>query len=107
LPVVPTPISADKHLSLGGVAVTRDGRTVTVVVVCGGKLQVREGQAVLLTWVAGAVGAGAMSCALVPLTVRLRRPLGLRPLVDAVSGRRLRPAVCDASGRAIFQATCR
>jgi hypothetical protein len=44
---------------------------------------------------------------LAPLTAHLQRPLGSRPLVDKVNGRRLRPVVCDGSGLAIFRSVCR
>lgn len=107
LPAPPSPTRPGGHLTVGGVAVTPDGRTLTVMVLCGGTLRLHEGAAVSVTYVAGAVGAGAMSCALVPLTAQLRQPLGARRLVDGVSGRALRPVVCHASGQAVFRTACR
>jgi hypothetical protein len=105
--VAPRPTGPDGRLTVGAVAITPDGRTLTVVVLCGGKLTVREGTQVFITWIASAVGPGAMSCATVALTARLQRPLARRPLVDTVTGRTLRPVVCNVSGPAIYRTTCR
>lgn len=78
-----------------GVGVTADDRTVVAVVPCGGRLEVKESAtAVTLTWIASAVGAGAMSCAIVPLAKRLRSPLGARHLVDGPTGDRLPVGQC-------------
>jgi hypothetical protein len=78
-----------------GPAVSPDGRTIIVIVPCGGRLVVHESQdEVLITWIASALGAGVMSCAEVALTVHLRQPLGSRRLVDSVTGARLHPPVC-------------
>lgn len=71
---------------VGPLLVSADGRTLAGRFQCGGRLSAREapGQ-VTLTFVASSVGAGAMSCALVPVSVALRSPLGTRTLVDGVT----------------------
>jgi hypothetical protein len=89
-----------------GPAVSPDGRTIIVIVPCGGRLAVHESQVeVLITWIASALGAGVMSCAEVTLTVHLRQPLGSRRLVDGVTGARLHPPVCR-SDNGLFPYIC-
>ena len=95
LPLPPDQLETPSKLLYTGVGVSPDGRTIIVAVECGGRLVARERKnEVLLTWIASAVGAGAMSCAGVPLTAHLRRPLGGRPVIDGVTGTRLHPLVC-------------
>jgi len=53
---------------------------------CGGHLKARESRTrVQVTYIASEVGPGGMSCAHVPLTVELSKPLGARPIVDGVT----------------------
>jgi hypothetical protein len=76
---------------VGSLHPTPDRRTVWGRFPCGGRLTAREtAQQVALTYVASAVGHGAMSCALVPLAVVLAEPLGHRRVVDAETGQVLR-----------------
>jgi hypothetical protein len=100
LPLPPDQLNPSNNVLFSGVGVSPDGQTIIVIVMCGGRLVARESKnEVLLTWIAGALGAGVMSCANVPLTAHLRRPLGDRPLIDGVTRARLHPLVCHL-GRA-------
>jgi hypothetical protein len=55
---------------------------------CGGRLTADESSSrVVVTYVASAVGAGAMSCAAIVLRVRLAAPLAGRPVIDGVTHR--------------------
>lgn len=79
----PAPIST---WLIGPLTLAADGRTVSGRFQCGGTLVATETSTrVTLTFVAGAVGAGALSCALVPLTVVLHTTLGNRIVVDGVT----------------------
>jgi hypothetical protein len=95
-PLPPDQMETDQQgVLFSGVGVSPEGRTIIVVVDCGGRLVTRESKnEVLLTWIAPAVGAGAMSCPLVPLTAHLRRALGGRPVIDGVTRTRVHPLVC-------------
>jgi hypothetical protein len=67
---------------------------------CGGWLRASEtATSVRVTYVAGAVGPGAMSCALVRLTARLAQPLGNREVLDTTSGDRLMVTHCKSHPR--------
>lgn len=82
---------------LQAVSVGADDRRLATVVMCGGSLRLSETpNAVLVTYVASAVGPGAMSCARVRLTARLAAPLARRPVVDATSGDRVPVTQCTA-----------
>lgn len=95
LPLPPDQLETPSNVLRAGVGVSPDERTIIVIVECGGRLVARESKhEVLLTWIASAVGAGAMSCAEVPLTAHLRQPLGSRPVIDSATGARLHPPVC-------------
>jgi hypothetical protein len=74
----------------GGIALSPDGRTLGGIVLCGGTLHAAESaERVEIRLHVGAVGAGGMACARVPVTVQLAEPLGGRPVYDAVSGHRI------------------
>lgn len=76
--------SAPIHLTPGGMRLHGD-------VGCGGVLHATEtSDRVTITLHVGAVPAGAMSCAVVDVGVRLGAPLGSRSVVDGVSGRTVR-----------------
>ncbi len=54
---------------------------------CGGELTAEESPTrVALTYIASAVGAGGMACAIASVSVDLMAPLGTRSLVDATDG---------------------
>jgi len=94
-PLPPDQLDTSSKVLFSGVGMSPDGRTIIVIVQCGGRLVARESKnEVLLTWIAGSVGPGVMSCANVPLTAHLRRPLGGRPVIDGVTSSRLHPLVC-------------
>jgi hypothetical protein len=66
---------------------TSDGLMLTGVVLCGGTFHATEsGDRVTLRLHVPAIGAGAMLCARVEVSVRLQEPLGRRPVYDEVSG---------------------
>jgi hypothetical protein len=76
-----------------GLQLSSDGRTISGRFQCGGRLEASEtARQVLLTYVASAVGPGAMACALVPLSVHLPTAVGSRTVIDGVSGQHLRVA---------------
>ena len=77
------------------VAASPDDRTLATIVMCGGWLRISETpREVRATFVASAVGAGAMSCARVRLTARLATPLARRLILDATSGDRVAVTHC-------------
>ena len=81
--------------------VSANGRRLATVVMCGGWLRVSETTSVVqVTYVASAVGAGAMSCARVRLTAGLARPLADRAVVDATRGDRVAVTHCGPPARA-------
>ncbi|MDE3205839.1 MAG: hypothetical protein KGQ66_16650 [Acidobacteriota bacterium] len=74
----------------GPLVVAADGLTLSGRFECGGSLEaVETNDQVTLTFIAAAVGAGGLSCALVPLRVGLHHPLGSRAVVDGVTHQRL------------------
>lgn len=71
---------------VGPLTIASDGRTVSGRFQCGGRLIAEETPTrVTLTFVAGAVGSGGLSCALVPLEVVLHANLGSRVVEDGVT----------------------
>lgn len=75
----------------GPIELAPDGRSLQGIVLCGGTLRASETAArVTITLHVGAVPAGAMSCARVPVQVTIADPLGTRTVVDGVSGRTIR-----------------
>jgi hypothetical protein len=75
---------------VGDLSAGKDGRTIRGRFQCGGQLEASETpQRITVTYVASQVRAGAMLCALVPLSVHLAAPVGSRTVVDAVTGHRL------------------
>lgn len=90
----PEPI---REALFGQWTVDAGGRQVSGHFQCGGKLEAKETRtAVRLTYVASAVRAGAMACALIPLSVTLASPLGSRAVIDGVDGSTVEVGVAPA-----------
>jgi hypothetical protein len=69
----------------GSIDLTRNGHTLHGVIECGGTLHATETDTrVLIRLHVGAVGPGAMSCALVDVRVHLAEPLGSRVVYDTI-----------------------
>lgn len=72
---------------IGALGIDHTGRQLNGTFQCGGRLVVAEtAETVTVTYVASAVGPGAMMCALVPLRATLRTPAGSRTFRDGVTG---------------------
>ncbi len=83
---------------VGQLSADSAGTTISGRFQCGGELTASETSShVVLTYVASAVTAGGMACAVVPLSVQLKAPLGSRTLIDGVSGGQLDVAPGSAS----------
>jgi hypothetical protein len=98
MPLVRTSPRGNHRVLVYGPALTPDGRTLLVTTMCGGALRVKESpQEVVVTYVASDVGAGGMTCALVPLRAQFAQPLGGRPLFDGVTHQQVWPVrLCRA-----------
>ena len=80
---------------IGVLGVDHTGRQLRGTFQCGGRLVVAETvDTVTVTYVASAVGPGAMMCALVPLRATLRTAAGHRTFRDGVTG-----AILHVAGR--------
>ena len=77
-----------RPIGSGQLVESRDGLTLSGRFLCGGRLgETETSSEVVVTYEASAVGAGAMSCANVPLSVTLTRALGNRTVLDGVTRR--------------------
>lgn len=71
---------------ISSLTLTAHGRTLQAVVMCGGFLVAQEDRRrVVLTYYEPEIAPGARLCAMVPLAVHLRAPLGSRVVLDGVS----------------------
>ena len=78
---------------IGVLGIDHTGRQLRGTFQCGGRLVVVEtAETVTVTYVASAVGPGAMMCARVPLRATLPTAAGQRTFRDGVSGATLRVA---------------
>jgi hypothetical protein len=92
----PEPVSRalDGQLSLD-----LSGQRLSGRFACGGELTAEEGSTrVVLTYIASAVGAGGMACAIANVSVELMAPLGTRSLVDATDGATLTVGPAPSAG---------
>jgi hypothetical protein len=83
----PGPASVDSALLGELYLASRSQLSISGLFLCGGRLHAKESpDRVTITYIASRVRGGAMTCAKVPLSVRLAAPLAGRTVVDGVSG---------------------